>query len=296
MRLATNVDSEFRAAVGALRDAGSANPTLGFFGPSSMMWRVNREFVLHLAAVRAVLMQIAHPKVAQGVADHSHFNRAFLRRALNTYLAANDLIFGDTDKATRRALKLYARHSRVRGPLNGAQDGAAPDSYAATDQELLTWVYATLVDSTVLIHDTFLGTVDEDGWERYYGESKLLAMLFGIDADVLPSTLDGLRRWTNLMMDRGVIRITPTALALSRELRRGNMLVRVAQPLNYTIAVGSLPPALCEAYGLRDNALTSFFYHNGARLTRALLPRLPETLRSTPLAWMAYRRCRAAVS
>jgi uncharacterized protein (DUF2236 family) len=289
LRFVTDADNEFRAALQALRDAGSSNPNLGYFGPTSMMWRVNRESILHLAGVRAVLMQIAHPKVAQGVADHSRFDCAFLRRALNTYVTANDLIFGDTATATRRALKLYARHSRVRGRVRA--QGTA-DAYAATDQELLTWVYATLVDSTILIHDTFLGTIDEDGWERYYTESKLLATLFGIDADALPSRLEGLRVWMGQMLYRGTVSVTPTALSISNSLRQGNLLVRITQPLNYTIAVGSLPPALAQAYGLSDTTVTNFLYSRSARLSRTVLPRLPATLRSTPLAWMAYRRCR----
>jgi uncharacterized protein (DUF2236 family) len=43
------------------------------FTPETMIWQVDREMVLLLAGGRALLMQLAHPKVAAGVAEHSHF-------------------------------------------------------------------------------------------------------------------------------------------------------------------------------------------------------------------------------
>ena len=46
-----------------------------FFSPDSMIWRVDREMVLLLGGGRALLMQLAHPKVAAGVADHSRSER-----------------------------------------------------------------------------------------------------------------------------------------------------------------------------------------------------------------------------
>ena len=50
-----------------------ADPRAGFIGPGSMTWRVAGEWITNLGITRAVLMQLAHPKVAQGVADYSSF-------------------------------------------------------------------------------------------------------------------------------------------------------------------------------------------------------------------------------
>ena len=49
------------------------DPILGFYGPDSMMWRINREAVLLGAGPAALLLQVAHPMVAEGVAHHSTF-------------------------------------------------------------------------------------------------------------------------------------------------------------------------------------------------------------------------------
>src|SRR4029450_5746342 len=59
-----------RADVSRLRRAASRqiDPTQSLFGPQSLSWRVNRETSLLLGGGRALLLQIAHPRVAAGVA------------------------------------------------------------------------------------------------------------------------------------------------------------------------------------------------------------------------------------
>jgi uncharacterized protein (DUF2236 family) len=60
------------------------DPVLGFYGPGSAMWRVNREAVLLAAGQTALLLQIAHPHVAEGVAHHSDFEADPWRRLRGT--------------------------------------------------------------------------------------------------------------------------------------------------------------------------------------------------------------------
>ena len=69
----------------------------GVFGPGSLAWTINRESVLLLGGARALLMQIAHPQVAAGVADHSDFTRNPYDRLWRTVDAALTVIFGDTN-------------------------------------------------------------------------------------------------------------------------------------------------------------------------------------------------------
>ena len=53
----------------------------GLYGPASEAWRLNREAMLLLGAgPRALLLQIAHPLVAAGVADHCDFRTDPWRR------------------------------------------------------------------------------------------------------------------------------------------------------------------------------------------------------------------------
>ena len=61
-----------RAAPEALRRPRRHGAGRGLYGPASEAWRLNREAMLLLGAgPRALLLQLAHPAVAAGVADHS---------------------------------------------------------------------------------------------------------------------------------------------------------------------------------------------------------------------------------
>jgi uncharacterized protein (DUF2236 family) len=52
-------------------EASVRDPRAGVFGPGSRVWTLNREAVIFLGGGRAALLQLAHPVVAQAVADHS---------------------------------------------------------------------------------------------------------------------------------------------------------------------------------------------------------------------------------
>src|SRR5919201_6803411 len=43
----------------------------GYFGPTSTIWALHREACLGVGLGRALLLQLAHPWVAQAVVDHS---------------------------------------------------------------------------------------------------------------------------------------------------------------------------------------------------------------------------------
>ena len=91
------------------------DPILGFHGPGTAMWRVNREAVLLGAGQAALLLQIAHPHVAEGVAQHSEFEADPWRRLRGTLRTTLDLVFGDGPAAERAVARLNGIHARVKG-------------------------------------------------------------------------------------------------------------------------------------------------------------------------------------
>ena len=113
-----------------------ADPVLGFYGPGSQMWRINREAVLLGAGPAALLLQIAHPLVAEGVAAHSDYPAdpfGRLRRTLRTTLA---MVFGDGPEAERAVARLNRVHAGVRGevdrPGRPAGDRRGPSTARST--------------------------------------------------------------------------------------------------------------------------------------------------------------------
>ena len=117
-------------------DAMTQRRDAGLFGQGSEAWRLNREAMLLLGAgPRALLLQIAHPAVAAGVAEHSDFRADPWRRLAATLRSYLTIVYGTTAVARAEIRRLNALHRAVVGP-----------GYSARDPELALWVHATLID------------------------------------------------------------------------------------------------------------------------------------------------------
>ncbi|MEO8601788.1 MAG: oxygenase MpaB family protein, partial [bacterium] len=89
-RLSVADRDRLRYAIGSRR----VDPGAPLFAPDSLTRRINRHAVLLLGGGRALLMQLAHPLVAAGVAAHSHFDRAPLQRLWRTLDLTLSVVFG----------------------------------------------------------------------------------------------------------------------------------------------------------------------------------------------------------
>ena len=100
----------------------------GLYGPASQAWRLNREATLLLGAgPRALLMQIAHPLVAQGVADHSNFQADPWRRLRATLRSYLTIVYGTSADARAEIHRLNQFHRAVsRRQLCGSRSRAVP--------------------------------------------------------------------------------------------------------------------------------------------------------------------------
>ena len=74
------------------------------FSPASPFWQVNREMLLGLAGMRALLMELAHPLIAAGVAEHSDFRERPFKRLYRTMRLMSCITFGSR-KAARLAVQ-----------------------------------------------------------------------------------------------------------------------------------------------------------------------------------------------
>ncbi len=99
-----------------------ASPDAGLYGPASEAWRFNREAMLLLGAgPRALLLQIAHPLVAAGVADHSDFRSDPWRRLAGTLRSYLTIVYGTGAAARGEIRRLNALHRGDHGAgLRGA--------------------------------------------------------------------------------------------------------------------------------------------------------------------------------
>lgn len=248
----------------------------GLFPTDAIVRRVDGESVLLLGGGRALLMQLAHPSVAAGVADHSDFRRDPFSRLRRTLDATYAIVFGSEEQARRSAAAIRAVHERVTGP-----------TYAANDPDLLLWVHATLVDTALRVHARFLRPLSRDDTERYYQESTLIAELLGVPRDRQPATYDAFRDYVRTMV--GSLEVTGMAKEVAHAVLHPRMPLAMepAFVLARELTSGLLPAPLREQYGLRWDAPRQAVMLLAGAVSRQVLPRVPSILRRSD--WSAPR-------
>lgn len=150
-------------------------------GRHSIVRRVAAEPVTALLVQRALVMEVAHPKVAAGVADHSSFRRRPLSRAWVTADTALRLVFGDEATARGAVRQIYRTHDHIHGTV---VPGREP--YTAHDATLLLWVWATLVDTAETAWTRWVRPFTAEDGSAFYDDMLGLARFLGIPPDLLP--------------------------------------------------------------------------------------------------------------
>ena len=82
----------------------------GYFGPQSMMWKVNKEITVLFGGARALLMHAAHPLIAAGARQTSFYQRDPWKRLIRTLSLQNSVTFGtkvEADESAHRINKLH---------------------------------------------------------------------------------------------------------------------------------------------------------------------------------------------
>ncbi|MGN6743938.1 MAG: oxygenase MpaB family protein [Amnibacterium sp.] len=140
------------------------------------------EAALLAGGLRALLLQLAHPGVGHGVAEHSDFATDPLRRLRHTLVYLYVVADGDqatTDAVTRRIDRLHARV--VSGP------GAAVP-YDAADADLRFWVTATIADTALRIADAVWGPLPQPLGDELLARLGATGTTLGMPAERWPGT------------------------------------------------------------------------------------------------------------
>jgi uncharacterized protein (DUF2236 family) len=289
----------------------------GFYGPGSEAWRLNREAMLLLGAgPRALLLQIAHPLVAAGVAEHSDFRAdpwARLSGTLRSYLR---IVYGSGSAARDEIRRLGDLHRGIRGAvLEPAARQRHGRHYSALDPELSLWVHATLVDSTIAAYDAWIARLPWAERARYYAETLPVGRAFGIPDDLLPPDLEAFEAYLERMLGPGgpievgdvarelaaVILHPPLGPAASAAGAPFALLAPVLEAIPsrayswlFWPSIGLLPAGVREGYGLpwglRQRVTSTWL----VATWQAWRPVLPQAFRQMPQALRADRRVGAA--
>ena len=226
----------------------------------SVSWMVLAEPIAFFGGGRAVLLQVAHPKVGAGVEQHSTYATDPWARLFRTVDVMAKLSFAPPAVSAQQATLLEAMHRRV----TGATDDGEP--YAALDPALLVWVWATLVETGLIMYERVFPPLTTAERDQYYEEWKLVAYGCGVPRGACPPSWDDFESYVARMVDEE-LRVTRAA----RSVAHATMVPPLPWPLNrlsagpqQLVTVGTFPAGLRDGFGFvwdsrRERRLRWFF-------------------------------------
>jgi uncharacterized protein (DUF2236 family) len=250
---------------------------------SNVSRRINGERLLLIAWMRAILLQLAHPLIAAGIADHSSFRGstiAAFARLHQTVQAMLALTFGTEAERNAAVQAIRAIHRRVHGTLvDSCGPFPAGTQYSAEDPALLAWVHATLIESIVLIYEQLVAPLTEAERDRFCEDAAELAVALGASVRDVPRSWAALRVYMNERYASGEVVVGQHASTLAAALIapfRNPLARRLVTPLLSLLAAGQLPLEVRVQYGFAwsDRRARRFIRAMSAlRVARRVVPR-----------------------
>ncbi len=264
-------------------------------GPGSITWRRGADARTLIAAGYALVLQVAHPTVGAGVAQHSNYREDPWGRLFRTLDFTSSLIYAEPPMAAAVARNVRSMHRRIRG--------LRPDGvrYHALEPEAFAWVHATLFGSIVSAHARFGSPLAPDEEDRFWFEWRRLGRLLGLRERDLPETLGGYREYFDSMVEdvlednesvRGVIAslTDPKSPPLPRYAAPVWHLTRLPAARAMRLAtIGLLPEVLRERLGLSLSRRQQLELSALGLASRATTPVLPRRLREFGPSYLRWR-------
>jgi uncharacterized protein (DUF2236 family) len=242
------------------------------------MRRVAREGALLAGGARAILLQIAHPAVGRGVAEHSHFAARPLDRIRATLTYVYCVTFGTPEEIAAVSAQVTAAHRAVSGP-----------GYRATDPDLQLWVAATLYDTAVLVYEELFGRLDDAVADEVYRQYAALGTALQVPPGLWPADRDAFRAYWQGMID--TLEVSDDARRVARDLLAASgapLLLRAAVPLNRFLTAAWLPERIRRQYGLGWGAGHQRLYDAAVKVSAPVYRLLPVPLREAPKTFYLY--------
>lgn len=268
---------------------------------ASVAQRIHAEVVLLVGWAPAILLQLAHPLVAAGVAHHSAFlarRGGRLRRLHHTLDSMLKLTFGSPDEVHATVAAINAIHDGVHGYLTeGTAAYPAGTPYSARDPALLTWVHATLVDTLPRCYQLYVGPLSAAELDQYCLESSHMAPLLGAPEDAFPRSMAELRAYMDAMLGSGRIAVTETARGIAQEILYppAPLPARPIIAFLRLAALGMLDAGIRQAYGYPWDSDREAAFGRSSLLLRRVIRTLPPLLRHWPAARNAWGRVPAVL-
>ena len=163
------------------------------FPKDAAIWRYCSERSALTFGPAAAILQIAHPRIARGVADHSNFRTNTAGRLTRTLRSVNRVAFGTVAEANTMKKHLQGVHQQVSGSISSGMAG--PNRYSAFEPDLLLWVLATLIWGAIQGHELIHGPQSATSKEAFYRDMRTFGTYFGLDETVGPACWESFERY-----------------------------------------------------------------------------------------------------
>ncbi len=253
-----------------------------------MTWKYTGLWRLATVLGRALVLETAHPVVGAGVAEFSTYRTRPWRRAEQTLLSIQRMVYSDSRGREKEVARLDRLHSHIKG-----------EGYDALDPEARAWVFLTLFEGVVTMCRAGGDPLSSADEEQLYAEWLACARLFGLGEDVLPPTVadfwayfewttrERLERTQGLRdlieaLDRGDFPVPRQLEFLPAPVWK--LLSSTAAKAYADISAALLSPELQERLGMRPSPFGSVLSTVVCRGAGLLDRVLPTRLRYMPLA------------
>jgi uncharacterized protein (DUF2236 family) len=262
--------------------------------PSPTTVRIAGDARLMAGAGYALLLQVAHPVVSAGVAEHSNFQEDPYGRLVRTLDYVNVSVFGGDEAAAEMGRRTREMHKRIKGVM---PDGTR---YHSLEPGPFAWVHATLVHSILKVSERFGSRPTQREKETVYADWRAIGEHIGVRPRDLPETYPEFLAYVREMEHtlqatesvRTVLRTMAAPRPPTRRLGDGTWRVArwpAARVLRLT-TIGLLGPVVRDRLDLPWTQADRFQFEAMAAANRAAGPLLPRAALEFGPAWLRYRR------
>ncbi len=263
----------------------------GYFGPQSMMWKVNKEITVLFGGARALLMHAAHPLIAAGARQTSFYQRDPWKRLIRTLSLQNSVTFGTKEEADESAHRINKLHEVIKG-----EDEITGGYYDALDHEQLLWVHACLQISSIYFYEKTVKKLTEKEKNQYHEENSIAAEMVLVNSKIMPKTHKELKDWvTEKSKEKDYLVLTDVAIDVA-DIINGGPVPRHIKPIWPFIAFtafNTLPREFKNIYGIKDTKFKTVLLNFNLYLLKYTRPFLPPFFRLiAPARWAKQRLTR----
>jgi len=267
------------------------NADPGYFGPNSMMWKVNKEITVLFGGARALLMHAAHPLIAAGARQTSFYQRDPWKRLIRTLSLQNSVTFGTKVEADESATRINKLHEVING-----EDEVTGGYYDALDHDQLLWVHACLQISSIYFYEKTVKKLSDEEKNLYHQENMVAAEMVLVDKKLMPQTHKELKKWVidNSRKNDYLVK-TDVALDVYEIINGGPVLTHIKPiwPFISFTAFNTLPKEFKEIYGIKESKVKKLLVSFNLLLLKITRPLLPPFFRLiAPARWAQQRLTR----